>query len=138
MLMPKHHGEDRWMRAPAEVRVLRTADHGPVLPIVEGEGSARPIVWPGVGAAFRSMHRIELAGGSRTIVLKHEMEATYYVIRGDGVVRDPDEGSSASVVEGSMIFVEPGTAYAFEAKGAGMLLLGGPCPADPALYQRTG
>jgi mannose-6-phosphate isomerase-like protein (cupin superfamily) len=126
------------MRAPGEVRVLRTADHGPMLPIVDGEGSARPIVWPGVGAAFRSLHRIELAGGSRTIVLRHEMEATYYVIRGDGVVRDPDEGSSASVVEGSMIFVEPGTAYAFEAKSAGMLLLGGPCPADPALYQRTG
>ena len=79
------------MRAPREVRVLRAADHGPVLPIVEGEGSARPIVWPGSGAAFRTMHRIELAGGSRTVALKHAMEAAYYVIRGDGVVRDPDE-----------------------------------------------
>ena len=126
------------MRAPGEVRVLRTADHGPMLPIVEGEGSARPIVWPGIGAALRTLHRIELAGGSRTIVLKHAMEAAYYVIRGDGVVRDSDEGSSEPVVEGSMIFVEPGTAYAFEAKSAGMLLLGGPCPADPALYQRSG
>ena len=120
------------MRAPGEVRVLRTADHGPMLPIVEGEGSARPIVWPGIGAALRTLH------SSRTIVLKHAMEAAYYVIRGDGVVRDPDEGSSEPVVEGSMIFVEPGTAYAFEAKSAGMLLLGGPCPADPALYQRSG
>jgi mannose-6-phosphate isomerase-like protein (cupin superfamily) len=126
------------MRAPGEVRVLRAADHGPMLPIIEGEGSARPIVWPGSGAACRTMHRIELAGGSRTIALKHAMEAAYYVIRGDGVVRDPDEGSSEPLVEGSMIFVEPGTAYAFEAGGAGILLLGGPCPADPALYQGTG
>ena len=55
------------MRAPGEVRVLRAADHGPELPIVEGEGSARPIVWPGIGAGFRTMHRIELAGGSRTM-----------------------------------------------------------------------
>ena len=126
------------MRLPREVRVLRAADHGPALPIIEGEGSARPIVWPGSGAACRTMHRIELAGGSRTIALKHAMEAAYYVIRGDGVVRDPDEGSSEPLVEGSMIFVEPGTAYAFEAGGAGIVLLGGPCPADPALYQGTG
>jgi mannose-6-phosphate isomerase-like protein (cupin superfamily) len=126
------------MRAPGEVRVLRAADHGPVLPIVEGEGSARPIVWPGVGASFRSLHRIELGGGSRTIVLRHEMEAAYYVIRGDGIVRDPDEGSSEPLAEGSMIFVEPGTAYAFEAESAGLLLVGGPCPADPALYPRNG
>jgi hypothetical protein len=123
------------MQTPGEVRVLRTADHGPALPIVEGEGSARPIVWPGVGAACRTMHRIELAGGSRTIALKHAMEAAYYVIRGDGIVRDPERESTEPLVEGSMIFVEPGTAYAFEAGGAGILLLGGPCPADPALYQ---
>jgi mannose-6-phosphate isomerase-like protein (cupin superfamily) len=126
------------MQAPGEVRVLGAADHGPVLPIVEGKGSARPIVWPGVGAAFRTMHRIELAGGSRTVALKHATEAAYYVIRGDGVVYDPDEDSSEAVVEGSMIFVEPGTAYLIEAGSAGILLLGGPCPADPALYQRAG
>jgi mannose-6-phosphate isomerase-like protein (cupin superfamily) len=126
------------MRAPGEVRVLRAADHGPMLPIIEGEGSARPIVWPGSGATWRSMHRIELAGGSRTIALKHAMEAAYYVIRGDGVVQDPENESSEPLVEGSMIFVEPGTAYAFEAGSVGILLLGGPCPADPALYQRSG
>jgi mannose-6-phosphate isomerase-like protein (cupin superfamily) len=126
------------MPARPGARVLRAADHGPLLPIVEGEGSARPIVWPGVGAAFRSMHRIELAGGSRTIPLKHEMEAVYYVIRGDGIVRDPGDDSGESLVEGSMIHVEPGTAYVFEAGAAGILLLGGPCPADPTLYQPTG
>ena len=126
------------MRAPREVRVLCAADHGPVLPIVEGDGSARPIVWPGSGAAFRTMHRIELAGGSRTVALKHAMEAAYYVIRGDGVVRDPDEDSTEPLVEGSMIFVEPGTAYLIEAGGTGLLLIGGPCPADPALYQKAG
>lgn len=123
------------MRAPREVRVFRAADHGPALPIVEGDGSARPIVWPGVGAAFRTMHRIELAAGSRTVALKHEMEAAYYVIRGSGTVRDACEGSSEPLVEGSMIFVEPGTAYLIEAGTGGIVLLGGPCPADPALYQ---
>ena len=120
-----------------EVRVLRSADHGPALSIVDGEGSAWPIVWPGVGAAFRTMHRIELAGGSRTIAMRHAAEAAYYVIRGDGLVRDPDNGGGEPLVEGSMIFVEPGTAYVIEAGGGGLLLLGGPCPADPALYPST-
>lgn len=121
-----------------EVRVLRSEDHGPALPIVDGEGSARPIAWPAVGAAFRTMHRIELAGGSRTVAMRHPMEAAYYVIRGDGVVRDPDNGGSEALVAGSMIFVEPGTAYLIEAGGTGLLLLGGPCPADTALYQPSG
>jgi mannose-6-phosphate isomerase-like protein (cupin superfamily) len=126
------------MRAPRKVRVLRAADHGPALPIVEGEGSATPVVWPGVGAAFRTMHRIELAGGSRTVALKHATEATYYVIRGAGAVRDPDDDGSEPLVEGSMIFVEPGTAYLIAAGSAGILLIGGPCPADPALYRTAG
>jgi quercetin dioxygenase-like cupin family protein len=121
-----------------QARVLHAADHGPLLPIVEGEGSARAIVWPGVGAALRTMHRIELAEGSRTIPLEHDMEAVYYVIRGAGVVREPGADDSEPLVEGSMIHVEPGTAYQFEATAGGMLLLGGPCPADPALYERTG
>ena len=126
------------MRAPREVRVLGAADHGPALPIVEGDGSATPIVWPGVGAAFRTMHRIELAGGSRSVALKHAVEAAYYVIGGDGAVRDPDEDSGEPLVEGSMIFVEPGTAYLIEAGGTGLLLIGGPCPPDAALYRRAG
>ena len=126
------------MGARPEALVLRAADHGPLLPIVEGDGAACAIVWPGVGATHRSMHRIELAAGSHTIALRHPMEAVYYVMRGDGAVRDPDDGGDQRLVEGSMIHVEPGTAYRFEAGGSGMLLLGGPCPADPALYPPAG
>jgi quercetin dioxygenase-like cupin family protein len=126
------------MGARPEALVLRAADHGPLLPIVEGDGAARAIVWPGVGATLRSMHRIALAAGSRTIELRHPMEAVYYVMQGDGAVRDPDDGGEEPLIEGSMIHIEPGTAYRFEAGGSGMLLLGGPCPADPALYPPAG
>lgn len=126
------------MAARPEALVLRAADHGPLLPIVEGDGAARAIVWPGVGATHRSMQRIDLAAGSRTIALRHPMEAVYYVIQGDGAVCDPDDGGAQPLIEGSMIHIEPGTAYRFEAGGSGMLLLGGPCPADPALYPPAG
>lgn len=125
------------MSAPREVRVLQ-GDRGPALPLVEGEGSARAIVWPGVGARLRSLQRIDLAAGSRTLCLKHPMEAVYYVVRGDGTVRDPDDGSSNPLTAGSMIHIEPGTAYVFQAGPDGILLLGGPCPADPALYGQAG
>jgi quercetin dioxygenase-like cupin family protein len=118
-----------------EVRVLR--DHGPALPMVAGEGTARAIAWPGVGAQLRSMQRIDLAAGSRTISLKHPMEAVYYVLQGDGVVQGPEDGSSNPLIEGSMIHIEPSTAYVFEAGSDGIGLLGGPCPPDPSLYRLT-
>jgi quercetin dioxygenase-like cupin family protein len=125
------------MSATPEVRVLRAGDRGPALPIVEGAGAARAIVWPGVGAQLRSMQRIDLAAGSRTIALKHPMEAVYYVMRGTGAVQDPEHGSSNPLAEGSMIHIEPGTAYVFAAGADGIGLLGGPCPADPKLYEGT-
>jgi quercetin dioxygenase-like cupin family protein len=126
------------MSASQEVRVLRAGGDSPELPIVQGEGAVSAIVWPGVGARLRSMQRIDLAAGSRTISLKHPMEAVYYVMQGDGIVRAPEDGSSNPLIEGSMIHIEPGTAYVFEAGSDGIGLLGGPCPADPGLYRQTG
>jgi quercetin dioxygenase-like cupin family protein len=120
------------------VRVLRAGDGSPELPIVEGEGAVRAIVWPGIGARLRSLQRVDLAAGSRTISLRHPMEAVYYVVQGDGTVRDPEDGSSNPLIEGSMIHIEAGTAYVFEAGSGGIGLLGGPCPADPSLYRETG
>ena len=43
--------------------------------------------------------------------MRHPMEAVYSVIGGGGTVRDPDTGAAEALVEGSMIHVEPGTAY---------------------------
>ena len=85
------------------------------------------------------MHRIELAAGSRTVPLKHPMEAVYYVMqRRRHRARSRTTAAANPLIEGSMIHVEPGTAYLFEAGGAGIALLGGPCPADPALYRKAG
>jgi quercetin dioxygenase-like cupin family protein len=117
------------------VVVLDADEKCPRLPLVSGEGEAFAVVWPGVGANMRSMHRIRLRAGSATVRMRHPMEAVYYVIAGEGAVRDADNGTSDPVVEGSMIHIEPGTAYVCVAGGAGMELIGGPCPADPELYR---
>lgn len=81
------------------------------------------------------MHRISLGRGARITRQSHEMEAVYYVMAGAGSVGEPDGGSEQSLLEGSMVHVEPGTAYRFRAGAEGLELLGGPCPADPALYR---
>lgn len=120
---------------PGPVRVLSADDACPPLPIIDGEGSARAVVWPGSGAEHRSMHLISLPEGGSTIPLRHRMEAVYYVVHGNGVVVDTDDGSENPLVEGSMVHVEPGTGYRLRATDGGIEVLGGPCPPDPALYE---
>ena len=122
------------MGAIREVRVLDDGEACPELPIIEGEGIARAIVWPGVGAELRSMNRISLPAGCRTVELRHPMEAVYYIMGGGGVVLDTAGRVEQSLVEGSMVHVEPDTAYLFEAGPDGVELLGGACPADPSMY----
>jgi quercetin dioxygenase-like cupin family protein len=114
------------------VQVLDVA--GPELPLVEGEGRAQAVVWPGVGAQLRSMHVISLGAGSRTVDQRHAGEAVYYAIEGSGQVWDPTEGERQPLVTGSMVHVEPGTAYAIEAGADGLKLVGGPSPVDLSLY----
>jgi quercetin dioxygenase-like cupin family protein len=122
------------MAGSKEVRVLGGGEECPALPLVDGEGVARALIWPGIGAYLRSMHCISLAPGARTIPQRHPMEAVYYVLSGEGIVRDSEQPPEQLLVEGSMVHVEPGTAYVLEAGPEGIEILGGPCPADPALY----
>ena len=120
------------------MQILRDDEHCPALPIVEGGGNARAVVWPGVGAHLRSMHRISLKPGSGTVRLQHPMEAVYYVISGGAAATDPDSGETSSLVAGSMALIDPGTRYTFVAGSDGAELVGGPCPADPAMYRHLG
>jgi quercetin dioxygenase-like cupin family protein len=116
-----------------EVSVVAVAD-GPELDLVTGDGAAQAVIWPGMGATLRSMHRISLAPGSSTVELRHPGDAVYYVIGGGGEARDRDDGTGQPLVEGSMVHVDGGTSYQLVATDGGMELVGGPAPADPALY----
>jgi quercetin dioxygenase-like cupin family protein len=118
-----------------QIQVL-ALNHGPSLPIVEGEGRAHAVVWPGIGAELRSIHRIELGGGARTIEMRHPSEAVYYVIDGSGRAVDFGSGEEQALRPGSMVHVEPDTTYALGAGEHGILLVGGPSPPDPALYEQ--
>jgi quercetin dioxygenase-like cupin family protein len=115
-------------------RLIRREDWGPDLDIIRGDGTCTPVIWPGMGAAERTLHLLQLGPGSRTIRLRHPSEAAYYVIEGAAQIEDPDARSSWSLVAGSMFHVEPDTSYTIHADAVGARILGGPCPPDPALY----
>jgi mannose-6-phosphate isomerase-like protein (cupin superfamily) len=123
---------------PREVRVIPDDSETVPLALVEQSGTARALVWPGVGAHMRSMHRISLQRGGRTVPLHHPMEAVYYVIEGGVEVEDLDSRKRQLVGPGGMFLVDPGTMYRIESGANGSELVGGPCPADPRLYHGLG
>jgi quercetin dioxygenase-like cupin family protein len=125
------------MGSAEEIQVV-PLESGPPLYIVDGEGGAHAVIWPGMGAHLRSIHRIELGAGARTRKMLHPSEAVYYVIGGSGRALDVDEGQMQPLRPGSMAHVEAGTRYRFVAGEEGMSLVGGPSPADPALYEGLG
>lgn len=116
-----------------KVQVLSSTEGCPPLAIIEEAGEATAIVWPGVGAKHRSMHKISLATGGRTIRMEHPGEAVYYVVEGSVTVSD-DSGDYLAT-KGAMVFVEPSTSYILAAGDGRAQLIGGPCPPDPALYE---
>ena len=116
-----------------EIRILEGSE-GPELPIVDGAGTARAVVWPGTGARSRSLHHLWLSAGSGTIELAHPSDAVYYVIAGTGLVLDAGAQDAQELRAGSMFHVDSGTRYAVRAGDEGIELVGGPAPADDALY----
>jgi mannose-6-phosphate isomerase-like protein (cupin superfamily) len=107
---------------------VRVCDEDLALDIVHGAGTARAIVWPGTGAADRAMHRIRLSPGASTVPLEHPCDAVYAVLGGQGTVGD------RALEAGSMVHIDGGTPYRFVAGEAGLDIVGGPAPVDPALY----
>ncbi len=118
-----------------EVRVLDSGEACPELPIVENGGRALAVVWPGVGALHRSMHLVRLDGDGRTKPLSHPSDAVYHLCEGSATAVDPASGESFEIGVGAMLHIDAGTTYRIDAGPAGALLIGGPCPPDPALYQ---
>ncbi|MDQ6817464.1 MAG: hypothetical protein M3018_08670 [Actinomycetota bacterium] len=117
-----------------QIQILSAAE-GPRLAIVRGPGHAHAVVWPGMGANLRSIHSISLESGARTIELSHPSEAVYYVAAGSGEAIDVVTGAREKLGRGSMVHVDPGTAYVLSAGEEGMRVVGGPSPPDLSLYE---
>ena len=119
------------------VRICGRTDERPALPLVVGAGRAEAIIWPGMGASHRSLHRFELVAGDATVPQQHPGEAAYHVNRGEVEVEDLDAAVSSPLREGSMIHIDPRTTYRLVAR-TDAEVIGGPCPPDPALYEHLG
>ena len=116
---------------------VHDAHVGRTLRIVAGEGRAWAVIWPGMGAKSRSLHRVSLAPAASTVALRHAGEAVYYVLSGVGAVHDT-AGAAHPLQEGSMVHIAPQGGYRFAAGATALELIGGPCPPDPALYEGAG
>jgi quercetin dioxygenase-like cupin family protein len=109
--------------------------HSQEIPIVDGIGNAKVVVWPGTGARHRTFQVINLGENSKTVQLCHpESDAAYYVLKGQGSVFDVGTGEAQELGEGGMVHIDAKDRYQFVASASGMELLGGPCPADISLY----
>ena len=127
--------------APTTVRVLDTAGDLPEIPILEGDGNAKVVMWPGNGASFRSFNLISMKDGTSTIPLTHPSDCVWYVMEGGGAIVDLANGETVPLAEGTMLHIDAGDRYRIVAGAGGLRVLGGPCPADDALYaglKRTG
>jgi quercetin dioxygenase-like cupin family protein len=122
-------GVEEEVRAP-DMAVLRD---GEPLQIVEQGGNAIAFTWPGMGAKYRAMHRIELEPGGACVPMRHEGEAVYHVTAGEAVVEESDSGEGHVLPAGRIFYVPHGAGYRI-ASGEGATLHGGPCPPDPAQY----
>lgn len=116
------------------VRVIDSATDSQNISIVQGTGNALAVVWPGTGAKFRTFHVVSLDAGSSTIELRHSSDCVYYVAEGGGSVRGDDPDIKFDLIQGSMVHIDAGDAYRIAAGDAGVKVIGGPCPADMALY----
>jgi quercetin dioxygenase-like cupin family protein len=115
--------------APPDLAILRQPTE---LDIVECDGLAVALAWPGTGSLFRGMHRIDLAPGGRTKRLRHPGEAAYTV--SSGAMEVEGLSGEARAEAPAVLFVPAATEYAF-ASTNGATIFGGPCPPDPALYE---
>ena len=117
------------------VRVVDSCGKVPRVALVVGDGDAAVVMWPGNGALYRTFQVLTLKPGDRTIDLTHPSDSAYYVSAGAGDVVDLATGERQALAEGAMLHIDRHESYRFETEdAAGLVLIGGPCPADPALY----
>jgi quercetin dioxygenase-like cupin family protein len=101
---------------------------------------ARLIVWPGVGAENANMNYVRMQPGEENVPHVHrESEDTIFVLEGRGTIADLSNDRELQFEAGEVVHVAPGVEHQVRAdRGAEIVSVGGPCPADIELLRAIG
>lgn len=119
----------------ARIIVIRDEEDAIRVPLLPEADCAVALVWPGMGARHRSLHRISFQPGMASFIFRHESDSVYYVVDGSAEVVDAEDGRALECDAGSAVHIAAGTRYQLRAGATPATVVGGACPPDPRLYQ---
>lgn len=118
------------------IRVFDPTREGVAVPMISRQ--ARLVAWPGVGARQAQMNYVILEPQESNVPHRHERsEDTIFVVEGSGIVTNTDTGRVQAMEAGCVVHVPAGVGHAVTARTR-MVSVGGPCPPDEAMLQRSG
>jgi quercetin dioxygenase-like cupin family protein len=112
------------------VRVFHRDRPDELMPMIASD--ARLVVWPGVGAERANMNYVRMQPGEANVPHVHrESEDTIFVLEGRGTIADIGNGVELEFEAGQAIHVPAGLEHQVRGdRGAEIVSVGGPCPAD--------
>ena len=120
------------------IRVMHRDSPDELLPMIASD--ARLVVWPGTGADEANMNFVRMQPGEANVPHVHRgSEDTIFVLAGEGTVADLSNGTELPFRAGQVVHVPPGIEHQLRAdRGAEIVSVGGPCPADLELLSAAG
>jgi quercetin dioxygenase-like cupin family protein len=120
------------------VRVFHRDHPDQRLPMIASD--ARLVVWPGVGAMQANMNYVRMQPGEQNVPHVHKgCEDTIFVIEGRGTIADLSNERELEFEAGQVVHVAPDVHHQVRAdRGAEIVSVGGPCPADLELLRAGG
>jgi quercetin dioxygenase-like cupin family protein len=120
------------------VRVFHRDHPDQRMPMIASD--ARLIVWPGVGAMQANMNYVRMQAGEENVRHVHrDSEDTIFVLEGRGTIADFSNDRELEFEAGQVVHVAPGVEHQVRAdRGAEIVSVGGPCPADLELLRTIG
>lgn len=120
------------------VRVFHCDEPDERVPMIASD--ARLVVWPGVGAQRANMNYVRMQPGEANVPHVHrESEDTIFVLEGRGTIEDISNGVELEFEAGQVIHVPAGIEHQVRGdRGAEIVSVGGPCPADMDLLRAGG
>lgn len=120
------------------VRVFHRDEPDQHMPMIASD--ARLIVWPGVGAMEANMNYVRMQPGEANVPHVHnDSEDTIFVLEGRGSISDLSNDRELEFEAGQVVHVAPGVHHQVRAdRGAEIVSVGGPCPADLELLRAIG